>query len=290
MINHARTLLLNENEPKLQIPGEELIPEEFAPLRLPTFLKIIRSVLFGASPDRLMLNYRLREILTLLHASELGEFVLDLDSRITYATSGRSELFDFPSFIIESYAGLRFPNIEQDQVVLSTMGDLPPSDESGGTDFQWLVIVMGLSATREERAWYVEQRRPGGRRMTTEGIVCVPHPKSLSAPVSLSGDGRAPFVRLFSPNDFVHMAVYYTTSFLVTAAQRPSKTLAELEAQLRTLGEATLLPLFNVGSTLGGQEPWQTFYRLWTKHPEFPYRMGGLLLALIYQTEQLRHG
>lgn len=82
MINHARTLLLNDKALPDEL-GEEFVPE-FAPLYLPRSLDRVHKILFGKQPIRQELNYKLRCIMQLLHATELAEFVLQLDPRVTY--------------------------------------------------------------------------------------------------------------------------------------------------------------------------------------------------------------
>jgi hypothetical protein len=60
MINHARTLLLN-TAPLLSAPvlpdGEEFIPHDFTPLRLPQKLAAIHEVFIPVSSTREQRNY-----------------------------------------------------------------------------------------------------------------------------------------------------------------------------------------------------------------------------------------
>ena len=86
MINHVRTLLLNrgrDGTPRTS-PGEEYVPPTFAPRALTTPLRTAFTTLYGGDPDRLMLNYRLRQLTALLHSTELEEYVLAKDPRVTY--------------------------------------------------------------------------------------------------------------------------------------------------------------------------------------------------------------
>ena len=64
---------------------------------------------------------------------------------------------------------------------------------------------------------------------------------------------------------------------------RPTRTLDALEEELRSLGEPDFLQLFGVTSV----EPYQTFKNCWNNHPDFAYRLGGLVLATIYRTGEL---
>ncbi len=85
MINHVRNLLMNvSSSSQSDLPGEEYVPVDFRPRLLTPTAAAARRILFGSSPDRLYLNYRLREYMTLLHTTELAEFVTDLDPRVTY--------------------------------------------------------------------------------------------------------------------------------------------------------------------------------------------------------------
>lgn len=86
MINHARTLLLNQ-APKLAHPsdiGYEYIPPAFKPLALPTTLNTIHRIIYGNKPDNYFRNYRTRELLGYIHQTELAEYVYRLDPRVTY--------------------------------------------------------------------------------------------------------------------------------------------------------------------------------------------------------------
>lgn len=94
MINHARTLLLNV-EPRTyngDMLGEEFIPE-FSAVRLPTYLERAHKIIFGTDPDKVFLNFRAYELLSLMHRTELAAFVYALDPRVTYSVTGLSDFF-----------------------------------------------------------------------------------------------------------------------------------------------------------------------------------------------------
>lgn len=87
MINHVRTLLLNETSPESQrwdVFGEEFVPPGFKPRSLPTPLTGLYRSLFGANPDRVFKNWRLRQYLRLLHTPKWEPHVLYRDRRVTY--------------------------------------------------------------------------------------------------------------------------------------------------------------------------------------------------------------
>jgi hypothetical protein len=64
----------------------------------------------------------------------------------------------------------------------------------------------------------------------------------------------------------------------------PIPILTSAIASLEMLGEPAFLELFGVENV----EPYLTFKNLWFDHPLPTYRLSGVVLALIYRTEELR--
>lgn len=83
MINHARTLLLNALPAPGQ-PGEEYIPADYKIRAVPPYLAQVRQVLLGHDTPREVQNYRVRQLMTLLHSSNLAQHIYKLDPRVTY--------------------------------------------------------------------------------------------------------------------------------------------------------------------------------------------------------------
>jgi hypothetical protein len=267
MINHARTLLMNipgaaSLNPEL---GEEIIPATYQPKVLPQGLQNIRRVLFGANPDRAMLNYRCRQLLSLLHRTELESFITALDSRITY---------DFTS--TESLSSTRF------KPVATLMGSYSPSDltdiavtwDENRPDFpdvtghmrrDWWILINGSSQLD------ITSANPA--RTTTVDLTFT---NQLSQPVQLPGSSL-----------FVQVRDTAGLSYHIQHTIRPQYDLGTLAATLRTLGTETFTTLFLTGTSAGSSEPFTTFRNLWEQRKELPYCLGGLLLALIYHTDLL---
>ena len=110
MFNHARTLLLNisgSNNPGSSYLGEELVPADYAAITLPSYIENVRRSLFGADPDRAMLNYRIRQLLTLIAGTDLQEYITDLDSRITYTLGKDKTLAEHEMWspVLSQYGG-----------------------------------------------------------------------------------------------------------------------------------------------------------------------------------------
>lgn len=85
MINWLPLLLINRTTgTDLDIPGDFYSPPGFVQSTYPDNLENIRSMLFGSNADNASKNYRMLQLLSIIHSSELGKFVLDIDSRVTY--------------------------------------------------------------------------------------------------------------------------------------------------------------------------------------------------------------
>ena len=263
MINHARTLLLNVSGGSgfLGTLGEEIIPADYLSLNLSSALQSVRKVLFGATPDREMFNYRARQLMALLHATDLAEFVTDLDPRITY------DLQDDPYFDNNTFVATA------DQVVgsgdqFSLLGTSVAPDASGLLKKVWDVTVASSSNAT------VQLRSP--LTSSTEAYTIT---SGLSDAVPLVGSDLS-----------VMFGAGVGNKWVVTSRVRPAADLGSIAATLETIGEPVLLGLFGVGSAQGATEPFKTFRNLWNHNNELPYKLGGLLLALIYQTEAIRNG
>lgn len=142
MINHARTLLLNisPNTYNASMLGEEFIPE-FIPVALPDYLQIARDILFGAAPDKVFLNFRAYELLSLLHSTELEEFLLAFDQRITYSMTGTSDFFvPKNSVVLERTGGPEYANLHLE-------GTIKPDNAGGRAYLEYRVRLLSDTET-----------------------------------------------------------------------------------------------------------------------------------------------
>ncbi len=265
MFNHARTLLLNieggTRSPGPDFLGEELITQNFRKIELPTYLDQIRQFLFGSRPDRAMYNYRAKQLLPLIHATELHEFALRLDNRITYDQAREQTLYQPATFLpqINRYSG-HTPD------TLTLIGQPIVPDAVGQLRFDYDVDI--LTPTTVE----VKRLTP----KTFSVIQDFSLTNKLSRPLRLEGAGYKFFLNTTSPGAQWQIGGYF----------RPQWDIGQLVAMLDRVGEPVMLQLFG----LSNDEPWVTFRNLWYDHHSLPYRLGGLLLAMIYRTEEVRVG
>ena len=262
MLNHARTLLMNidgANNPGPTFFGEEAVPADFRELELPSFLVAIRQQLFGSDPDRSMMNYRLWQFMRVLHSTEdLAQHVTAFDPRVTYVDSQRTDLFDRESFQPEivQLAGARAALSPQD-------GPAPP-DLVGRVYHQYLVEVLTGATVR-----VTQETTP-----IKQDIVPYTFTSGLSGRVDLFDSGWGVLMGTDSGG----------TSWKFQVRNRPTFDLGQLVVMLERIGEPVLLELFG----LVPDEPFRTFKNLWEQNDETPFKLGGLLLALITRTDEVR--
>lgn len=257
MLNHYRTLLLNLPPGGADV-AEEKIPAAFTPVALPACVQAVRRVLFGATPDRAMLNYRGRQLLRVVHATPLVEWVTRLDPRLAYAPD--AALVGAAAFVpvVTQYSG--------PAAALPVTGGPADPDATGVVRLRYVVDVTSTTTVTVTRLTE-PQSAPTTEFALTGG---------LSAPVELRGAGYG--VRLTTDNP--------GASWGVEVLLRPQRDPGELCADLESVGDARLVELFGLERT----EPWVTLRRVWAKTRETPLRLAAAVTAAVYRTEEARRG
>lgn len=259
MFNHVRNLLMNINGDSScfeDVPGDQLIPEDYKQVKLPTYLNVVRSRLFGASPDRAMLNYRVNQLLQLVESTDLNSYVLEKDPRLTYTVSNFFDDTWFKPQLIEI-------TDNSDEGSFTVIGKGTSPDKSGISRYRYYIEADSSSITVRRLNWPT--------RETTETLV---FESNLSEPVELPYSGYSVRVRLNN----------LPATCTVNGFLRPSANLLDIADSTYTIGEPYLLQLFGLG-----EEPYATFKNCWSNHPDFAYRLSGLVLALAYRTDEVRN-
>jgi hypothetical protein len=78
------------------------------------------------------------------------------------------------------------------------------------------------------------------------------------------------------------------TIWQIDLLSRPLYDIGVLLAGLDAVGAEALAALFRRTSPVGRTEPMLSFYNAFETYPDTPHRLGAALLALIYDTEELR--
>ena len=257
MVNHVRTLLMNRGREghRLTDPGEEYIPANYRVRIVDRPLALLRTTLFGNNPDRLFLNYRMRQLMQVIHATQLAPDLLLDDARITYLPF-HDDLFT-DAFRVR---------------VTQPPGQQLPVDVTG-------THVANMSAGLTTQAWDVSVGGDGA--VTVVSLLGAPDSRDLTvindSPVPLHGSA----LQLY-----LHGATT-GTRFRVDSAARPELDIAAVlnntAAAMGQQGLSGLLPVV-AGS------PLITWQRIWNAHPDAVVKFAAMLLAIAYRTSQMPQG
>lgn len=260
MINHGRTLLLNVaggTRPSPNFPGEEIIPPNFTPRRLSGGLATVQQIMFGTSPDRLMLNYRARQLLSTVHGiPELEQFLLDLDSRITYWPTSNMSLFQ--SAFGESIMQIAGAN----QIEIDLVGDPLPPDSGGRLQREWRIDVLDGDTVR------IKQQKPVLSTVTAEyGLT-----DGISNLIDLPGSGFQ--FRFHTPD--------IGTAWIIESNVRPPEDLSVIVTALENAGEPNIIEVLGTGNN----EPFLTLRNLWNREERLGWRLGAFVVAYILRVNE----
>lgn len=261
MINQVRTLLMNKSSigGSSSFPGEEFIPPDFVPKKWPADLTRAMSTLLGARPDRLYLNYRMREIMAILHNTELAEYVYKNDPRVTYLPLNDEQFFGNTVFgtTYDQYEG----NVE---VPLTVHGEHVSDEGNGTTTLQWQITVVDGTQVEVKRLTPPPDTK----------LVTYTNSNGLSTYVPLHGSG----LKIKFPT-----ASGVGTSWMLYSRARPEMALSvRAENMMGLLTDQLLLRMFP-----SRNEPWATLKNTYEDNPLFPYKFSAVMLALAFYMDTL---
>lgn len=247
MINRVRTLLMNRGREghDLRQPGEEYIPAEFVRRSQPIWLRRIYTRLFGASPDRLFINYRMRQLMQLIHATPLSEFVATDPVAVTYLPF-RDELNSdlFQQVITPAGAAYLHGGHSADEAI-------------GQSQYAWTVRLIAEDTVR------VTSHIP----VTTYVDVPVTFTGGLSSVISL-------IPKRLTTSFNLHDVGF---SYRVQSAVKPSTDIATVLATAFNGAEGLdTLNLFD--ANIAAEQ--SMYYDIWTRHPQFVMRYAAICMAI----------
>ncbi len=260
MINHARTLLLNESGANRPTPGflEEFIDPSFAPVTVPNYIARIQKVLFGENSDSAFRNATVHALMAILHSTEFVDYVKALDSRTTYLNH---------QSVAQRTSQTSVAKISTTVNTGIVLGDAECHIGNPRVEWLWHVTVISGGPS----AFTVNVRWEQGRK---EQLYEVAYADGQSELIPLIGQPRLFFKIVNGMLSGEHWAV--------SLSAVPAVELFSLVSSLKKLGSGTLGKLFPRTA------PYTVFEKLWRSHPEISYKLSGLLLALIYQIEEIR--
>ena len=250
MVNHVRTLLLNQVA-SAGVPGEEYTPPAFRPRRVDPAMAVVRGVLFGATPDRHMRNYRGRQLMGFVHACPLADHAHADDPRVTYPVPGDAALFP-PALFAPAGRQLAGPPAPP----LHFLGR-PEAPDATGVVYRAYDVAVGVG-----------------------GLVTVTSPQgTVSNPVFNPDDGPVPLPG--SGYSFRPPTLATGAAWAVEVANRPQWDCGDLLATLGAVGEPTLVALFGLTTA----EPYASYRNLFAAtEAGVPARLAAAALALARRT------
>lgn len=256
MINHGRTLLINTfgTGQDLSFFGEHYIPPTYGVMVLDDALKAMYQALFGVNPDRAFLNFRAHELLTLIHSTELGSYLTDLDSRITYLTNTDNMYEKLRAGkIVTQSLGTRY---------LTVVGDTSSAMTSNVIYYKWTVEHTSASPN-----FTLSAVQPVGSSVTQAHGAA----GTFSNTFNLIG------------NIGFFFDIGGTDRWTIELYLQPSQRIAELVSALETTYSNA------VSDILGndGLEPYLTFKNLWQDSQlSTNYRLSAVIVAFIYRLNE----
>jgi hypothetical protein len=245
-INRVRTLLLNRGREGVAPTalGEEYIAPDVHRRRLSGAVLRGWQFLFGASPDRFFLNFRLRQLLTLIHTSELADWVTADDPRITYWPFDDSLFAVGVAPTVTREAGDTEPPF--------IFGTSLPDENLGVSSYSWVVTALSSELVR-----IVDLRR----KQTFSAAVS--YSSGLSLPVAIPHTSMVMKFRPLTAGD----------QWAIQLQTRPQIDIGE-----RLAGFALVLGEQAVSEIFRHSRP--EFLLIWRRHPHAVTRYAALLLAM----------
>jgi hypothetical protein len=238
--------------------AEEYVSPDYLPRQLPATFNKLRRIIFGGTPDRQMSNFRMYQLMQALHATELEEYVLQHDTRITYLPFDRSEL-------LANAFGSTVSATPGTAGTLTVIG-APVPDETTGVIYQrWRVLVTnGTTVTINQLAPAAQTSQTVSTYALTAGLSNLIALPASTLLFNFSG----------TPGD----------EWFVEAIAKPTRNMAEILVALQSATSD------EDETVIFGQplvEPYLTFSNLWRHHEEYAYQLGGLLLAMAFRTMEI---
>lgn len=256
MVNHARTLLLNRRNTELQSSWSEFVSDEFVPTALPTYLQKTWNVLFGLSPDAMMMNWRANQYMNVLASSEFYEYVTALDSRDTIPKTYKKITDDLPVIACSTSSN---PAIFIGQPI-----DVPSLGRMG----------HNFRVVYSETPDVFTVNNIG---LDTEVTYAATPSGSNYAKIPL-GTSTVYFTTAVSP------ALTEGDEWLVELVATPSKSLVDIVNDLEKVSTEYMSQIMTAS-----KEPYITFNRLWSDSRGFALKLTGFLLSWIYKHEEVRN-
>ena len=248
MLNEVRSRLMNVSGSGYAptIIGEP-IPADYVRVEELPAVTAIKRLLYGVSPDAITLDWRTRQLLWFMYASDVGELLSGLDSRVTYNKHSACSRI-YPAIICKNVS-----TGDAAQVIGAEL----PADYSGTAYVRRELTLTGSNTAT------VQQITPaGGSSFLNRDAFGLFAVEKSSLQVKLP--------------DQVGSVWRLETITL------PRQSAGDLLNSVISLGEPVALELFGVGSPQ--QSRLQAAYARWQNSDRVMDRLSAILVAIVLQT------
>lgn len=288
MVNHIRTLLLNEtgtNKPGYSFPLEEYVPSDYKVIIPNDACRRALIALFGVYPDRAYKNWRLYQISKIAEACGFDKYWYKFDGRVTHFGRTDTEIDNnFGKVVIGSnylndaktltyYSSNGGVSVSKD---LSSVSQTASEEEIGA-------FVSGYPSSDESRGrvlsyWQIESGTGGTlsvKRLSDpayEDNITLSFSGGLSDAVVLRGSGLQ-----------IKFRNHTNSSWDLTVVGRPTTDIGVVMANIDAMGSEVPDYLFS-----SSYSEVKELKRYWDSSVDANERLSAFVIALGYRLEEKR--
>jgi hypothetical protein len=280
MVNHIRTLLLNDNGSNsagANYPLEEYVPPDYQSVKLPFELKKVWQVLFGLEPDRAYMNWRLHQLVRVGEVSNMFEDWFKFDKRAT--TFGLSD-----KTVDSAYGKLILTNVStKASSVYSQKKDVLELASGNSAEEVGAFLAGSLIADDTKGVCYgLYTLETNNTAITATSLVDGQTETYTQSGSSVNGY-RPPvrYITNLAANFYLSSA--NTGKWYVEYVGRPSVDLGTVLANLKNVADNDINVLFS-----GSAPELKKFKDYWYKSYDLVDQITAVVLGLAYKIEEAR--
>jgi len=282
MVNHIRTLLLNEDglkSPGSSFPLEEYVEKDFSSINMPFECEKVAKVLFGNNSDRGYKNWRLYQLSRMAESTDLFPYWFKFDSRATHFDKPdyddsteynkiRVASVSYGTKVTFNYTieGLSVPKADLasfNDLDLLLLGNLRPDDINGRAISSWSVKLTSGNILE-----LYDTANPNVGSVTT-----LSYSSALSQRVPLPGTGLDVAIRPNTSNEWI-----------IDIVAKPTADLGTVLANLDAMSDIDTNFVLS-----GSYSEFEVFSNYWKNSSELPERLTAITLGLAYKLEEKRN-
>ena len=286
MVNHIRTLLLNEDgagKPGYAFPLEEYVPTDFKSNKLTfDYLKIWKNI-FGYSPDRAYKNWRLHQLSTLAEVSSLGSYWTKFDNRITHFNKEKKDKsLDYGKVVITRDATASTIVYFANDGVITIDRNLDGVNQTDSSEIIG-VYARGVPEADEAKGRCTSLWKIDLNSSDELDIQCLSDKTIRESYTLVFTGGLSQSVTLPGVNVTLQFRDVGATTWTIDITAKPKTDVGTVLANLESVPDAEMDVILT-----GSYSEYKTFSDYWKYNQETAERLSAVTLALAYKIEEKR--